>query len=438
MPFEGCYEATRAVAWRVKSLVRTPVTKEEQSMLFTGIDWSDQALDFHLRTAEGRVLAQGTVRSNLEGLATLFGKLDAHASPEEIGIAIETSHGAWMQSLLDHGYRIYPVNPKSVDSFREALSANGNKSDAIDAQVLAMFLITFHQDLRPLKPDDPEIVALRIACEDRVRLVEERTAKLCELGAILKIYYPAFPGFFGVLDSQIALEFLQAFPTQSQMQRLTAGKLRGWLKRHSYPCGQRIEEMAALLKRPALPVPHHLQQAKATLVRYLATSLLALKAEIAQRESEIEERFGRMPEADWIRTLPGTGPTLSAALLACLGRDRERFARTQDARAFMGTAPVTLASGSSRVVRFRRGCWKFARRTLQLFAEASRHQCTWAQELYARQRAKGRSHHKAVRALAHRWLKVILAMWRTGTPYNEAVFRRSQERYLLRTASPVI
>lgn len=403
-------------------------------MLFTGIDWSDQALDFHLRTADGQVLAEGTVRPNLEGLATLYGKLDVHASADQIGIAIETSHGAWMQSLLDHGYRIYPVNPKSVDSFRKALSANGNKSDAIDRKVLAMFLVTFHQDLRPLQPDDPEIIALRIACEDRVRLVEERTAKLCELEALLKIYYPAFVGFFGDIDSQIALEFLQAFPTQSQMQGLTPGKLRGWLKSHAYPCTRRIEAMAATPKKPVLPVPEHLQKAKGTLIRYLATSLIALKAEIAQREGEIDDQFGQMPEADWIRTLPGVGPTLSAALLACLGRDRQRFASTEDARAFMGTAPVTLASGNSRVVRFRRGCWKFARRTLQLFAEASRHQCTWAQDLYDRQRAKGRSHHKALRALAHKWLKILLAMWRTGTPYNESVFRQSQKRYLLKKA----
>lgn len=401
-------------------------------MLFAGIDWSDQALDFHLRTAHGQVLAEGTVRPNLEGLATLHGKLDTHATPDQIGIAIETSHGAWMQSLLDHGYRIYPVNPKSVDSFREALSANGNKSDAIDRKVLAMFLVTFHQGLRPLKPDDPEIVALRIACEDRVRLVNERTAKLCELEAILKIYYPAFVGFFGGLDSQIALEFLQAFPTQNQMQGLSPGRLRGWLKRHAYPCRQRIEAMVATPQKPALPIPEHLQKAKAMMIRYLAGSLLALKTEIAQRESEIEDRFGRMPEADWIRTLPGIGPTWSAAMLACLGRDRERFARTEDARAFMGTAPVTLASGSSRVVRFRRGCWKFARRTLQLFANSSRDQCSWAQELYDRQRARGRSHHEAVRSLAHKWLKIILAMWRTGTPYNESVFRQSQKRYLLK------
>jgi transposase len=401
-------------------------------MWFAGIDWSDQALDFHLRTADGQVLAEGTVRPNLEGLATLYGKLDAHAPPDRIGIAIETSHGAWMQALLDHGYRIYPVNPKSVESFREALSANGNKSDAIDRKVLAMFLVTFHQDLRPLKPDDPEIITLRIACEDRVRLIQERTAKLSELGALLKIYYPAFLGFFGDFESQIALKFLQQFPTQTQMQGLTPVRLRGWLKRHAYPCSNRIETMTLLLQQPALPVPQHLQKAKATMIRYLATSLIALKAEIAQRESDIDDRFGQMPEADWIRTLPGTGPTLGPALLACLGRDRQRFATTQDARAFMGTAPVTLASGGSRVVRFRRGCWKFARRTLQLFADASRHQCTWAQELYDRQRAKGRSHHRALRTLAHKWLKIILAMWRTETPYNEATFRESRQRYLLK------
>jgi transposase len=161
-------------------------------MLFAGIDWSDQTLDYHLRTAEGEVLAQGEIRPNLEGLIALYGKLDAHAPPDQIGIAVETAHGAWIQPLLDRGYRIYPVNPKSVDSFREALSANGNKSDAIDRKVLAMFLVTFHQDLRPLRPDDPQIISLRIAGEDRVRLVQERTAKLCELEAVVKIYYPIF------------------------------------------------------------------------------------------------------------------------------------------------------------------------------------------------------------------------------------------------------
>ena len=85
-------------------------------MLFAGIDWSDQALDYHLRTPDDTVLAEGQVKVNPEGLGELFVALERHAAPDQIGIAIETSHGAWMQSLLDRGYEIYPVNPKATHS----------------------------------------------------------------------------------------------------------------------------------------------------------------------------------------------------------------------------------------------------------------------------------------------------------------------------------
>jgi len=113
-----------------------------------------------------------------------------------------------------------------------------------------------------------------------------------------------------------------------------------------------------------------------------------------------------------------------------LGRDSERFAEVADARALMGTAPVTKASGRSRVVVFRRGCWKFARRTLQLFADQSRRGCTWAQTFYEQHRARGHTHHEALRALTHKWLKIILAMRRTATPYSEDTYAASRRRRL--------
>ena len=402
-------------------------------MGFAGIDGSDRTLDFHLRSAEGRVLAEGQVTKNFEGMTALFAKLEAHAPPSEIAIAIETVHGAWVQALLDRGYCVYPVNPKTAERFRQALSAAGNKSDTIDAKVLALFLASCHQQLRPLCPDAPEVVSLRMACEDRVRLVEERTAKLNELQAVLKGYYPVFVDFFGDIDSQIAWAFLGDFPTQNQMQGLTARRLQAWLKRHHYRYLDRVDPMVQHLTQPVLPVADHLQTAKAALIRYLASSLTALQAEISEREKQITQHFDGLPEADWIRSLPGAGPTLGPALLACVGRDPQRFPSVADARALMGTAPVTKASGTSRVVHFRFGCWKFARRTLHLFADLSRHQCSWAKEFYDKQRARGHRHHAAVRSLAHKWLKIILAMKRSGTPYNEAVFVQSQRRYLLKT-----
>lgn len=402
-------------------------------LLFAGIDWSDRTLDFHLRSAEGRVLTEGQVSRTFDGLADLFTKLEMHAPPGEIGMAIETAHGAWVQALLDRGYWIYPVNPKTAEHFRKALSAAGNKSDKIDAKVLAMFLASCHHQLRPLRPDAPEIVSLRIACEDRLRLVEEHTAKLNELQAVLKAYYPSFLGFFGDVDSHIALSFLGDFPTQDQMRSLTPRRLQGWLKRHRYHYLDRLDDMFVHLSQPALPVAVHLQTAKAARIRYLASSLVALQDEISEEEKHIGNLFSSTPEADWIRSLPGAGPTLGPALLACIGRDPDRFPTVGDARALMGTAPVTKASGLSRVVHFRFGCWKFARRTIHLFADLSRRQCAWAQEFYRKQRSSGHHHHAAVRALAHKWLKIILAMKRSATPYNEATFTQSRHRYLSKT-----
>ncbi|HRX84112.1 MAG TPA: IS110 family transposase [Phycisphaerae bacterium] len=398
-----------------------------------GIDWSDQALDYQLRSTEGHVLRAGQVKPTLEGIGELFAALEAHGAPAEFDIAVETAHGAWVQALLDRGYVVYPVNPKTADAFREALSAAGNKSDRIDAQVLAMFLAACHTQLRPLQPDDPEIITLRIACEDRLRLVHERTAKLNELRAVLKVYYPAFLACFDDLSREIGLKLLLKCPTQNALRGHTPRRLRNWLQRQGYPRADRVDKILAALKAPVLPVAEHLQAAKAPLVRYLAQALIALKAEIAERDEEIRQHFDRMPEADWLRSLPGSGPVLAPALLACIGRDPQRFPTAADARAFMGTAPVTKTSGGNRMrcVQFRRGCWMFARRTLQLLAQTSLRSCPWAQTFYRRQRDSGHRHHAALRALAHKWLKIILAMKRTGSRYDEHVFTHSQDRYLL-------
>ncbi len=400
-------------------------------MIFVGIDWSDQHLDFHIQNADGKCLGEGRVTVGPAGLADLIAAVEAHAEPDQVSIAIESPHGPWMQTLLDRGYHVYPVNPKSVESFREALSANGDKSDAIDRRVLAIYLATFRRKLRRLSPDDPKIISLRIVCQDRLRLVEDRTSKINELRAVLKVYYPAVLKLFGVLNSRIALEFLRAFPTQNQMQAMTEKRFRKWIAKHRYTHTERLDEMVKALRADALIIADHLQSAKAPRIQYLGRILMDLNAEIAQCEVAITTMTKQLPEITWARSLPGAGVTLAPAIIACFGRDTDRFETPADAQAFIGTAPVTKASGRSRQVFFRRGCWKFARRTMQLFADQSRRHCAWADRFYQKQRVSGHQHHQALRALAHKWVKIILAMQRNGSRYIEAIHVENQQRYLL-------
>jgi len=144
-------------------------------MIWVGIDWSEKAWDYHAEDEGGEELARGQVEPGLAGLAELFRTLEAHGRAHEIAVAIETKHGPAVQALLDRGYRVYPVNPKASERFREAMHLGGDKSDPIDAETLARLLAALHQTLHPLTPDAPEIVALRLACRTLpLRLLEVR------------------------------------------------------------------------------------------------------------------------------------------------------------------------------------------------------------------------------------------------------------------------
>lgn len=151
-------------------------------MWYVGIDISDQVLDYYMCDQNKICRTKGKVKTDLEGMAELFTALEKYGRPEEIAIAMESVHQAWAQTLLDRGYTIYPINPKRVQQFRETLTVCGDKSDAIDSEALAWFLVTFQNQLRPWRCDDPEIVKLRL-------LTQEHTAKICALRALLKTYY---------------------------------------------------------------------------------------------------------------------------------------------------------------------------------------------------------------------------------------------------------
>src|SRR5438874_5683200 len=98
-------------------------------------------------------------------------------------------------------------------------------------------------------------------------------------------------GFFGQIDSRIALEFLQEFPTQNKMRALSERRLRGWLKRKGYSHPKRVDEMVARLAGAVLRVPDEEQEVRAGRMSYLARSLIDLEAEIERVEQDITRRF---------------------------------------------------------------------------------------------------------------------------------------------------
>lgn len=48
-------------------------------------------------------------------------------------MAIEVPHGPIVETLLERGFRVYVVNPKQLDRFRDRFTVAGAKDDRRDA-----------------------------------------------------------------------------------------------------------------------------------------------------------------------------------------------------------------------------------------------------------------------------------------------------------------
>jgi transposase len=106
-------------------------------MWYAGIDWADDHHDIVVLDVAGfRVAAlqaphTGAGLAQLTAVLTSICRLDAK---NQIACIVETTHGLLIAALLEAGFPLYLVNPKTVDCRRNAA---GVKIDQIDAYLLA-------------------------------------------------------------------------------------------------------------------------------------------------------------------------------------------------------------------------------------------------------------------------------------------------------------
>jgi hypothetical protein len=78
-----------------------------------------------------------------------------------VAVAIETSRGALVETLLERGAAVFTLNPKQSDRFRDRFTVAGAKDDRRDAQVLRSAVRTDRDCFRRVVADGPAIIRLR-------------------------------------------------------------------------------------------------------------------------------------------------------------------------------------------------------------------------------------------------------------------------------------
>ncbi len=404
-------------------------------MFYAGIDWADDHHDIAVIDEAGARKGSFRVAHNPAGLAELNSLLHSFISNSELdqmACIVETNHGLLITVLLEAGFSVYPVNPKTVDRKR---GAAGAKTDKIDAYLLAKTGRSDLGDLRRLVPDSPLVQELKELTRDQDNLVEMQTRLVNQLTACLKAYYPVALELFTKLQQASTLRFLQSYPTPTEAVAATQQEIENVLKAAGHSrTAQFTPRIFQTLQQPHLRADAVTTRTKARLMLVLVGQLLPLVEQIAAYDKEIEKLFLTHPDSELWNSLPGAGKRLAPRLLAEIGDERSRYQEPTNLQAVAGTSPVLFESGKYSKARRRIACIKPLRNVLYQFARQSTLREEWAAKYYRRKRAEGKSHSVALRALSNNWLRIIHALWRNKKPYLKETFEAAQLKHCAKVA----
>lgn len=401
-----------------------------------GIDWSDRKHDLCLLDSatgkrEARVLPHSP-RAIEEWAAALRARYDGR----QVAVCLEQSRGPLIYALLQYDFiTLYPVNPRTLARFREAFSPSRHKDDAPDAAYLAELLLHHRERLRAWHPDSEQTRALRLLVEHRRRLVADRTRTSNRLTSLLKSYFPQVLEWFPDIRTGMVCDFLLRWPSLEALKRARRETLLKFFRAHNSVRKDTLERRLNSIKE-ALPLTtdRAVLGPSAAMTKALASQMKATLAAITEFDREIKGVCSVHDDYELFESLPGAGAVYASRLTAALGSDRSRWRSADELACLVGVAPVMERSGQSCWVRWRYFCPKFLRQTFHEYAGESIRHSFWARAYYESQRAKGKSHHAAVRSLAFKWVRVIFRCWQARTAYDEVKYLEG----LRRKGSPLL
>jgi Transposase IS116/IS110/IS902 family len=228
---------------------------------------------------------------------------------------------------------------------------------------------------------------------------------------------------------------LLRWPTGEALKQVRPATLAKFL--HAHHAGRRETSsgrIAASKEAVPLPTDQAVMTSSVLLLNAFATPMKTTIEAIRALDHAIEPRCRTHADAHLLASLPGAGTVYAARLTAAMGTVRDRWT-TVDARlCCSGVAPVMERRGKSTWIRWRY-CWPTClRQSCHAYAgESINHSCG-ARASDMSQRARGKSHQAAVRALACKWIRSIYTCGQPRTPSSAVRYVES----LRKKGSPLL
>lgn len=400
---------------------------------FVGIDWGSQQHRVCLMDRDGTVVEERWIEHSGSSLAELVDWLRRQtlASPQALAAGIEIPRGAIVETLLEHGFAVFSINPKQLDRFRDRYSPAGAKDDKRDAFVLADSLRTDMHCFHAVRVDEPGRIRLRELSRLEDEVGEELNRSINRLREQFHRFFPQLLELSESAGEPWLWTLFESAPSPARAARLTEAKIARILQQHRI---RRFDgrQVRAILKTKPLTLAPGAAEAAGEHALLLLPRLRLLhqqRADIARRVDALLQELasgGDGPSCEHrdeaiLLSLPGLGRKVAATMLSEASQaiaERDYHAL----RCYSGAAPhpegTRRQSGKRKVVMMRYGCNQRLRNALYHWSRTSIVWDPGSKKTYAELRARGKSHGSALRTMADRWLRVLFSMLRHNTVYN--------------------
>ena len=387
-------------------------------MYYIGIDISKFKHDCAVIDDVGDVVTPSwSFANDHEGFLQFKALLDSLGSETRIGLESTGHYGTNLKLFLESCSTTFmEFNPLLINRFIKSKSLRKTKTDSIDCEMIARYLMTV--EYKPYPSSFYHTEKLKSLTRFRDNLVRQRSRQLVELTNILDKVFPEFKPFFKGKFSATAFHILVNYSSPERIANMNS---------KSYETLRKLSRGRFSLA-DFTTLKHIARNTVGRPDDFLLSEMAMVIDVFSQLDSKVDETETLIKECVLeinppILTIPGIGVDSAAVILAEFG-DFSKFQNPAQLLSFAGLEPGYFQSGTfeSTGKMVKHGS-SYLRYTLMNCAQSVANYEPIFAEYYSKKRAEGKTYRVALSHVAKKLVRVIFTLQSKNLVYDPDAIR---------------